>query len=184
MGRVEKKVGSGFQNFFRIGFQVGKKSGSQVGFRITRPIPDIYTLMSWVARCHGFRPKVFRSEENFGNPGPYFFHSVTSPSILQDNSRYNFVVPRRYFIEILNNLEKRQSADNKKPLDENCATHLIRNALGGVSGDVELQYARLEEMLMLPPGMARHYRDDITVVVIQFNEKYLLEDHEDDGGHF
>uniref|UniRef100_A0A915LEK4 Uncharacterized protein n=1 Tax=Meloidogyne javanica TaxID=6303 RepID=A0A915LEK4_MELJA len=76
---------------------------------------------------------------------------------------------------ILNNLEKRQSADNKKPLDENCATHLIRNALGGVSGD---------EMLMLPPGMARHYRDDMTVVVIQFNEKYLLEDHEDDGGHF
>ncbi|KAL7080028.1 hypothetical protein ACQ4LE_000796 [Meloidogyne hapla] len=86
--------------------------------------------------------------------------------------------------DILNNLERRQSADNKKPLDENCATHLIRNALGGVSGDVELQYARLEEMLMLPPGMARHYRDDITVVVIQFNEKYLIEDHEDDGGHF
>jgi len=44
-------------------------------------------------------------------------------------------------------LEKRQSADNKKPLDENCATHLIRNALGGVSGDVELQYARLEVYL-------------------------------------
>ncbi|CAK5054450.1 unnamed protein product [Meloidogyne enterolobii] len=97
-----------------------------------------------------------------------FYHQLTS------NDRFL----------ILNNLEKRQSADNKKPLDENCATHLIRNALGGVSGDVELQYARLEEMLMLPPGMARHYRDDITVVVIQFNEKYLLEDHEDDGGHF
>ncbi|KAF7639151.1 PPM-type phosphatase domain-containing protein [Meloidogyne graminicola] len=85
--------------------------------------------------------------------------------------------------DILNNLERRQTSDNKKPLDENCATHLIRNALGGVSGDVELQYARLEEMLMLPPGMARHYRDDITVIVIQFNERYLLEDHEDDGGH-
>uniref|UniRef100_A0A914P5H0 PPM-type phosphatase domain-containing protein n=1 Tax=Meloidogyne incognita TaxID=6306 RepID=A0A914P5H0_MELIC len=70
--------------------------------------------------------------------------------------------------DILNNLEKRQSADNKKPLDENCATHLIRNALGGVSGDVELQYARLEEMLMLPPGMARHYRDDMTVKKIFF----------------
>jgi hypothetical protein len=44
-------------------------------------------------------------------------------------------------------LERRQSNSNKKPLDENCATHLIRNALGGVSGDVELQYARLEVFL-------------------------------------
>jgi pyruvate dehydrogenase phosphatase len=63
-------------------------------------------------------------------------------------------------------LEHRDSGDSKKPLDENCATHLIRNALGGVSGGMELQYARLEETLMLPPGMARQYRDDITVLLL------------------
>jgi len=86
-------------------------------------------------------------------------------------------------------LEHRESGDLKKPLDDNCATHLIRNALGGVSGGLELQYARLEETLMLPPGMARNYRDDITagrrvilklkaslkVIVVHFNEQFLRE---------
>ncbi|KAL3110223.1 hypothetical protein niasHT_015826 [Heterodera trifolii] len=70
--------------------------------------------------------------------------------------------------EILGSLETRKQGYARKPLDENSATHLIRSALGGCSGGTELQYARLEESLMLPPGMARNYRDDITIMVVHF----------------
>uniref|UniRef100_A0AC34R3X1 PPM-type phosphatase domain-containing protein n=1 Tax=Panagrolaimus sp. JU765 TaxID=591449 RepID=A0AC34R3X1_9BILA len=75
--------------------------------------------------------------------------------------------------EVCTELERRKQGESKKPLDDNSATHVIRNALGGVSGGTELQYERLKESLQLPPGMARHYRDDITVIVIHFNENYL-----------
>lgn len=60
----------------------------------------------------------------------------------------------------------------KKPLDENSATHLLRHALGG-PGEVSAQYLRLIKMLRLPPGVTRRYRDDITIIVIHFNQKYL-----------
>uniref|UniRef100_A0A915E5I2 PPM-type phosphatase domain-containing protein n=1 Tax=Ditylenchus dipsaci TaxID=166011 RepID=A0A915E5I2_9BILA len=79
--------------------------------------------------------------------------------------------------EVLKDLERRKKGETKKPLDENSATHVIRNALGGCSGGTELQYARLQESLELPPGTARHFRDDITVIVIHFNEHYLIEKH-------
>jgi pyruvate dehydrogenase phosphatase len=77
--------------------------------------------------------------------------------------------------EVARDLEQRKLGESKKPLDENSATHVIRNALGGCSGgtDLTLQYARLQESLQLPPGMARHYRDDITVIVVHFNEHFL-----------
>ncbi|CAI5437681.1 unnamed protein product [Caenorhabditis angaria] len=61
----------------------------------------------------------------------------------------------------------------KKPIDENCATHIIRHALGGVSGGATKQYERLIDILQVPPGRARNYRDDITVIVIHFNDSYL-----------
>ncbi|KAK5965446.1 Pyruvate dehyrogenase phosphatase catalytic subunit 1 [Trichostrongylus colubriformis] len=64
---------------------------------------------------------------------------------------------------------------HKKPIDENCATHIIRHALGGVSGGQSKQYERLIDILQVPPGRARNYRDDISVIVIHFNEKYLEE---------
>jgi pyruvate dehydrogenase phosphatase len=76
-------------------------------------------------------------------------------------------------LDVCKDLERRKQGESKKPLDENSATHVIRNALGGVSGGTELQYERLKESLQLPPGMARHYRDDITVIVIHFSESYL-----------
>jgi len=75
--------------------------------------------------------------------------------------------------EVCNELERRKQGESKKPIDDNSATHVIRNALGGVSGGTVLQYERLKESLQLPPGMARHYRDDITVIVVHFNEEYL-----------
>jgi len=75
--------------------------------------------------------------------------------------------------EVCNELERRKQGESKKPIDDNSATHVIRNALGGVSGGAALQYERLKESLQLPPGMARHYRDDITVIVVHLNEEYL-----------
>lgn len=76
--------------------------------------------------------------------------------------------------DILKDLEKRKKGDARtKLLDENSATHVIRNALGGCSGGPELQYARLYESLQLPPGTARHFRDDITVIVSFLNYAFI-----------
>lgn len=48
--------------------------------------------------------------------------------------------------------------------DKNCATHLVRNALGGKDQDM------LSALLTLPSPYARRYRDDLTVEVIFFGE--------------
>jgi pyruvate dehydrogenase phosphatase len=50
-------------------------------------------------------------------------------------------------------------------LDENCATHLVRNALGG--GDEEV----LCGVVGAQPPVSRHVRDDITVQVVFFGER-------------
>jgi len=76
--------------------------------------------------------------------------------------------------DVLIRLENRKRGERKRPMDSNSATHVIRNALGGISGGIEKQYNRLRETLELPPGSARHHRDDITVLVLHFNEEYLM----------
>ncbi|KIW91399.1 uncharacterized protein Z519_08295 [Cladophialophora bantiana CBS 173.52] len=48
--------------------------------------------------------------------------------------------------------------------DKNCATHLIRNALGGKDRDMVCA------LLTLPSPYSRRYRDDLTVQVIFFGE--------------
>lgn len=48
--------------------------------------------------------------------------------------------------------------------DKNCATHLVRNALGGKDQDM------LSALLTLPAPYSRRYRDDLTVEVIFFGE--------------
>ncbi|OAG42354.1 hypothetical protein AYO21_03522 [Fonsecaea monophora] len=48
--------------------------------------------------------------------------------------------------------------------DKNCATHLIRNALGGKDKDMVCA------LLTLPSPYSRRYRDDLTVQVIFFGE--------------
>ncbi|KAF5372286.1 hypothetical protein D9757_009634 [Collybiopsis confluens] len=45
-------------------------------------------------------------------------------------------------------------------VDDNLSTHLIRNALGG--GDEK----EVRQMMSIPPGMSRRYRDDVTVTVV------------------
>ncbi|OCK74743.1 protein serine/threonine phosphatase 2C [Lepidopterella palustris CBS 459.81] len=48
--------------------------------------------------------------------------------------------------------------------DKNCATHLVRNALGGKDQE------QLSALLTLPSPYSRRYRDDLTVEVIFFGE--------------
>ncbi|CAG9536621.1 unnamed protein product [Cercopithifilaria johnstoni] len=81
--------------------------------------------------------------------------------------------------QIHQDLKQRSYRTSKKPLDENSATHLLRYALGG-PGEVSAQYIRLTKMLQLPSGITRRYRDDITIIVIHFNQKYL--DHPETHG--
>ena len=49
--------------------------------------------------------------------------------------------------------------------DKNCATHLVRNALGGKDKDMVCA------LLTLPSPYSRRYRDDLTVQVIFFGEQ-------------
>ncbi|CAD5206653.1 unnamed protein product [Bursaphelenchus okinawaensis] len=90
--------------------------------------------------------------------------------------------PEKTLGEIVEDIEIRKEGSIKKPLDDNSATHIIRNALGGCSGGTDQQYSRLQESLQLPPGMARNYRDDITVIVVHFSEDYLQINAESDEG--
>ncbi|KAM9859247.1 pyruvate dehydrogenase [acetyl-transferring]-phosphatase 1, mitochondrial-like [Aulostomus maculatus] len=56
--------------------------------------------------------------------------------------------------------------------DQNAATHLLRHALGD-DGYGAVATNRLTKMLSLPVDLARRYRDDITITVIQLNEPEL-----------
>uniref|UniRef100_A0A914WC94 PPM-type phosphatase domain-containing protein n=1 Tax=Plectus sambesii TaxID=2011161 RepID=A0A914WC94_9BILA len=77
--------------------------------------------------------------------------------------------------QIMDDLNNRKAGVAKRPIDENCATHLIRHAIGGTTGTggTEMQYRRLVESLQLPPGVARDVRDDMTITVIFFDQNYL-----------
>ncbi|NXU94940.1 PDP1 phosphatase, partial [Xiphorhynchus elegans] len=56
--------------------------------------------------------------------------------------------------------------------DQNAATHLIRHAVGNNEfGTVD--HERLSKMLSLPEELARMYRDDITIIVVQFNSHVI-----------
>ena len=47
--------------------------------------------------------------------------------------------------------------------DEHVGTHLIRNAFGGADKD------SLARMISIPDGLARNFRDDVTVTVIWYD---------------
>lgn len=56
--------------------------------------------------------------------------------------------------------------------DQNAATHLIRHAVGNNEfGTVD--HERLSKMLSLPEELARMYRDDITIIIVQFNSHVI-----------
>ncbi|MBN3288844.1 PDP1 phosphatase, partial [Polyodon spathula] len=56
--------------------------------------------------------------------------------------------------------------------DQNAATHLIRHAVGKNEFGV-VDHERLCKMLSLPEELARMYRDDITIIVVQFNSHVI-----------
>jgi pyruvate dehydrogenase phosphatase len=60
--------------------------------------------------------------------------------------------------------------------DKNCATHLVRNALGGKDKDMVCA------LLTLPSPYSRRYRDDLTVQVIFFGEEGDVEGGKVSGG--
>ena len=64
-----------------------------------------------------------------------------------------------------------QSNIAKRAEDANCATHLIRNAIGQT--ELGVSHGKLSAMLTLPDTFVRYYRDDITVTVVYFDESYL-----------
>ncbi|XP_006001463.1 pyruvate dehydrogenase [acetyl-transferring]-phosphatase 1, mitochondrial [Latimeria chalumnae] len=60
--------------------------------------------------------------------------------------------------------------------DQNAATRLIRHAVGNNEfGAVD--HERLSKMLSLPEELARMYRDDITIIVVQFNSHIVGAHH-------
>ncbi|KHJ44091.1 protein phosphatase 2C [Trichuris suis] len=72
------------------------------------------------------------------------------------------------FRTVLEDLRLRKERAKKKPADANCATHLIRHALTSEFAEGN-PYAGLSYVLSIPAGLARAYRDDITVFVIYFH---------------
>ncbi|CAL8290841.1 unnamed protein product [Merluccius merluccius] len=65
-------------------------------------------------------------------------------------------------------LEERKARTSSAFEDQNAATHLMRHAVGNNEfGTVD--HERLSKMLSLPEELARMYRDDITIIVAQFN---------------
>ncbi|RXM27026.1 [Pyruvate dehydrogenase [acetyl-transferring]]-phosphatase 1, mitochondrial [Acipenser ruthenus] len=65
--------------------------------------------------------------------------------------------------------------------DQNAATHLIRHAVGNNEFGV-VDHKRLCKMLSLPEELARMYRDDITIIVVQFNSHVIGAQSNPGGG--
>ncbi|KAH8287406.1 hypothetical protein KR054_006934 [Drosophila jambulina] len=73
--------------------------------------------------------------------------------------------------EISNQLAERKAGLTRKPVDQNAATHLIRNALGAT--DYGIEHSKISYYLSLPKDVVRLYRDDITITVIYFNSEHI-----------
>lgn len=84
-----------------------------------------------------------------------------------------FRLPRKNMriSEINKMLLQRKEGLNKKPIDTNAATHLLRNALGGTEYGID--HGKLSQLLSMPEGIVRLFRDDITISVIYFDSEYL-----------
>ncbi|KAL1259544.1 hypothetical protein QQF64_010121 [Cirrhinus molitorella] len=65
-------------------------------------------------------------------------------------------------------LQERKARISSTFEDQNAATHLIRHAVGNNEFGL-VDHERLSKMLSLPEELARMYRDDITIIIVQFN---------------
>lgn len=68
-------------------------------------------------------------------------------------------------------LLQRKEGLKKKPLDNNAATHLLRNALGGTEYGTD--HVKLSQLLTLPSEVVRIFRDDITITVVYMDSEFL-----------
>ncbi|XP_043248958.1 pyruvate dehydrogenase [acetyl-transferring]-phosphatase 1, mitochondrial [Colletes gigas] len=82
-------------------------------------------------------------------------------------------LPRKYMklSDINKMLLQRKEGLKKKPLDNNAATHLLRNALGGTEYGIE--HTKLSQLLTLPSEVVRIFRDDITITVVYMDSEFL-----------
>ncbi|XP_013407429.1 pyruvate dehydrogenase [acetyl-transferring]-phosphatase 1, mitochondrial-like [Lingula anatina] len=74
--------------------------------------------------------------------------------------------------KINSDLRKRRVGLEYKPEDINVATHLLRHALGGNNGE-NVTHSKLSAFLSLPPELSRSFRDDITMIIVFFDDNYL-----------
>lgn len=65
-------------------------------------------------------------------------------------------------------LQERKARISSTFEDQNAATHLIRHAVGNNEFGM-VDHERLSKTLSLPEELARMYRDDITIIIVQFN---------------
>ncbi|KAF7989920.1 hypothetical protein HCN44_008594 [Aphidius gifuensis] len=73
--------------------------------------------------------------------------------------------------EINQMLLQRTKGLKKKPLDENAATHLLRNALGGTEYGID--HSKISQFLTLSDKIVRMFRDDITITVVYMDSEFL-----------
>ncbi|ESO07882.1 hypothetical protein HELRODRAFT_98081 [Helobdella robusta] len=68
--------------------------------------------------------------------------------------------------EINQILRERRRGEAHRTTDSNGAVHLLRHALG-------YEHRKVSEMLTFPPQISRSYRDDITIIIVYFDTKFL-----------
>ncbi|KAK3085335.1 hypothetical protein FSP39_001683 [Pinctada imbricata] len=68
--------------------------------------------------------------------------------------------------EINKYLKQRKVGFSNRTVDDNAATHLLRNAFGP-------EHGRISAFLSLPESMSRLYRDDTTVIVVFFDSEFI-----------
>lgn len=73
--------------------------------------------------------------------------------------------------EINKMLLQRKEGLKKKPQDNNAATHLLRNALGGTEYGID--HGKLSQYLTLPSEVVRVFRDDITITVVYLDSDFV-----------
>lgn len=123
-----------------------------------------------VIKCvNRHRKKLIKQEENDAKDGNHFDDSLTLGEI-NDVLKTRAKPAITSFDEI--------TAEDDLIDDTNCATHLIRTALGGSpSLDAHLdqyqqqqqRHSRIVTYLTLPQSVVRNFRDDISLIVIDLN---------------
>lgn len=82
----------------------------------------------------------------------------------------NFQPHEKASIGNINGMLKKRKIPST-PIDDNIATHLLRNAMGP-------DHQRISTSLSIPAPHARSFRDDISIIVIHFDSEYIKDEYE------